>query len=168
MILQKFKLLLSICCNGILVIITDAIVSPSGKLENIFKNLIEGCFSGYERDPSQKRLRPSLKRKFFQATNGTPIHCDADFPPLTPEKVVRLFVQTLAKQKGKYLEYTPLFANLRSHESKPIQVADIIVGAIRTKIQEKEDLEPLKPLFFDKRKLRSYRGRFAKAYYWFA
>lgn len=120
MILQKFKFLLSICCNGILVIITDAIVSPAGKLENIFKNLIEGCFSGYERDPSRKRLRSSLKRKFFQAANGTPIHRDADFPPLTPEKVARLFVQTLAKQKGKYLEYTPLFANLRSHESKPI------------------------------------------------
>jgi hypothetical protein len=165
-ILRNFNLLLSICCRGILVIQTDAIVSPVRKLENIFKNLIEGCFSGYERDPSQKRLRPALKRKFFQLANGTPIHCDADFPPLTPNKVVRLFVQTLAKQEEKYLRYTPLFANLKSHESKPIQVADIIVGAIRTKIQEREGLEPLKPLFFDKRKLRSCRGRFAKAYYW--
>ena len=167
-VLERFELLLSICCNGILVIQTDALIYPIIKLENIFKNLIEGCFSGYERHPTQKHLRPALKRKFFEMANGTPIHCDADFRPLTPDKVVRLFVQTLAKRNGRYLKYTPLFANLRSHESKPIQIADIIVGAIRTKIQEEQDLKLLKPLFFDKRKLKSCPGRFAKAYYWIA
>ena len=169
MVLEKFKLLLSICCKGLLVIKTDALVSPIGKVENIFKNLIEGCFSGYERDPGQKRLRRALKRKFFQLANEIPIHCDTDFRPLTANKAVRLFVQTLAKRKGKYFEkYTPLFANLKSHESKPIQVTDIIVGALRTKIQRGETLEPLQPLFFDSRKMRSCRGRFAEAYYWLA
>lgn len=168
-VLEKFKLLLSICCKGVLIIKTDALISPTAKVENIFKNLIEGCFSGYERDPNQKKLRVALKRRFFQMANENPIHCDTDFRPLTANKAVRLFVQTLAKRKGKCFEkYTPLFANLKSHESKPIQVTDIIVGALRTKIQRGETLAPLQPLFFDSRKMRSCRGRFAKAYYWIA
>lgn len=169
MVLEKFKLFLSICCKGLLIIKTDALISPIGKVENIFKNLIDGCFSGYERDPNQKKLRIALKRKYFQLANETPIHCDTDFRPLTADKAVRLFVQTLAEREGKYFEkYTPLFANLKSHESKPIQITDIIVGALRTKIQHGETLDPLQPLFFDSRKMRSCNGRFAKAYYWIA
>jgi len=167
-VLERFKLLLSISCDAILLIETDAIISPIGKFENVFKNLIEGCFSGYEKDPNQARLRPALKKKFFQLANDVQVHCDKDFPHLASDKAVKLFVQTLAKQNGWYEKYTPLFATLKSHESKPIQLADIIVGAARTKIQNKEPLEPLTPLAFDKRKIASLEGRYAKAYYWFS
>jgi hypothetical protein len=138
-------------------------------MENIFANLIEGCFSGYEGDPTQKNLRPSLKQKFFMATNGVQVHCDSDFTPLTPGKVVRLLVQTLAKQKGGYFEsYTPLFANLHSHESKPIQIADIIAGLVKTKIANEDNQETVKSLPYDLRKLKKYSDNPPKAYFWFA
>jgi len=97
-------------------------------------------------------MRPKLKKKFFQAINGVEIHFDADFRPLTPEKIVRLSVQTLAKKDADYETYTPLFANLHSNESKPIQTADIIAGAIRTMIEHGIPLNALKPLPFDLRK----------------
>ena len=166
--LEKFKLLLPISCDAILLIETNAIISPIGKFENIFKNLIEGCFSGYEKDPTHARLRHALRKKFFQLANDIQVHCDKDFPHLAPDKAVKLFVQTLAKQNGRCEKYTPLFAPLKSHESKPIQVADIIVGVIKTKIQNNEPLDPLIPLAFDKRKIAAYEGRYAKAYYWFS
>jgi len=167
-VLRKFELVLSIFCNAILVIETDAMVSPMDKLQNIFINLIEGCFSGYERDPRQNSLRPSLRRKFFNLSNNIQIHCDADFTPLTPSNVVRYFVQTLAKRNEYSERFVPLFADLKSHESESIQVADIIVGAISTKIQNNEPLNPLINLPFDRRKIKSYKGRSAKVYYFFA
>ncbi len=168
LLLDRFKLALSICCDGLLVIKTNAFIDRRGKTENLFTNLIEGCFSGYEGDPTQKDLRPSLKQKFFKVTNGVQIHCDSDFTPLTPDKIVRLLVQTLAKQdNGHFEDYTPLFANLRSHESKPIQIADIIAGMVKTKIENREAEEILKPLPFDLRKLRKYSDNPPKAYYWF-
>jgi hypothetical protein len=87
---------------------------------------------------------------------------------LTPGKVVRLLVQTLAKQDdGRFEKYTPLFANLRSHESKPIQIADIIAGMVKTIIEEKRTPELLKPLPFDLRKMKKYSDNPPKAYYWF-
>ncbi|MBT0160122.1 hypothetical protein G4O51_09070 [Candidatus Bathyarchaeota archaeon A05DMB-2] len=164
-ILENFNLLLPLCCNALLIIETDAIVSPVGKFENTFKNLIEGCFSGYEREVNK---RTALKRTMFQLANNVPIHCDKDFPHLPSDKAVKLFVQTLAKQNGWYERYTPLYAPLASHESKPIQIADIIAGTIRTKIQQNEALDPLIPLPFDKRKIASCPGKSAKAFYWIA
>lgn len=165
-ILNKFKLILSICCNGLLAIKTNALINRKGKLQNLFKNLIEGCFSGYEKDPNQMNLRPVLKTKFFNMTNRIETHCDADFPPLKPNRIVRLLVQALAKKNGYYESYTPLFADVRSHESKPIQISDIIVGAIRTKIERANSLMPLQPLPFDIRKMRKYKRNPPKAYYW--
>jgi len=168
-LLNKFELTLSICCDGLLVIKTNALNERRGKIENLFKNLIEGCFSGYERDPKQKDLRPNLKRKFFNAVNRVPIHCDADFRPLTPEKVVRLLVQTLAKRDGgRFEEYTPLFANLHSHESQPIQIADLMAGAIKTVIENEKSKELLHLLPFDLRKMKRYSDNPPKAYYWLA
>lgn len=168
-LLNKFKLTLPICCDALLVIKTNAFNDRRGKIENIFTNLIEGCFSGYENEPTQKNLRPALKQKFFSCTNQIQIHCDSDFKPLTPEKVVRLLVQTLAKQKeGHFQSYTPLFANLRSHESKAIQIADIIAGMVKTKIENKEIQDHLKQLPFDLRKMQKYSDDPPKAYYWFA
>jgi len=167
-VLKKFELTLSICCDGLLVIKTNALNDRRGKIENLFTNLIEGCFSGYERDPNQKNLRPNLKRKFFEIVNDVQIHCDADFRPLTPEKVVRLLVQTLAKKdSGQFEDYTPLFANLRSHESKPIQVADIVAGMIKTTIETGISQKSLQQLPFDLRKMKRYSDNPPKAYFWF-
>jgi hypothetical protein len=167
-LLKNFELTLSICCNGLLVIKTNALNERRDKIENLFTNMIEGCFSGYENNPAQKSLRPALKRKFFAAVNCVQTHCDADFRPLTPEKVVRLLVQTLAKRSGgKFEGYTPLFANLRSHESKPIQIADIIVGMVKTCIQNGIPQKMLQPLPFDLRKMKKYSDNPPKAYFWF-
>lgn len=168
-LLSNFELTLSICCDGLLAIKTNALNERRGKIENLFTNLIEGCFSGYEEDPTQKDLRPSLKRKFFNTVNGVQIHCDSDFRPLTPEKVVRLLVQTLAKQTGGHFEdYTPLFANLHSHESKPIQIADIVAGMVKTIIEAETPQGLLQPLPFDLRKMKKYSDDPPKAYFWFA
>jgi hypothetical protein len=167
-LLKKFELTLSICCDGLLVIKTNALNERRGKIGNLFTNLIEGCFSGYERDPGQKNLRPNLKRKFFGIVNRVQIHCDADFRPLTPDKVVRLLVQTLAKRDGnQFEEYTPLFANLRSHESKPIQIADIVAGMIKTIIETGVSQKSLQLLPFDIRKMKRYSDNPPKAYFWF-
>jgi hypothetical protein len=166
-LVKKFNLILTICCDGLLVIKTNALKDRRGKIENLFKNLIEGCFSGYERDPTQRNLRPALKKKFFEAINGVETHCDADFRPLTPEKIVRLLAQTLAKKNaGQFERYTPLFANLRSHESKPIQIADIIAGTVRTLIEQDGSLNPLQPLPFNLCKMKKYSDNPPKAYFW--
>jgi hypothetical protein len=168
-LLKKFDLTLSVCCNGLLVIKTNALNDRRDKIENLFKNLIEGCFSGYEGDPKQKDFRPALKSKFFNTVNGVQIHCDADFRPLTPEKVVRLLVQTLARRDGdKFEEYTPLFANLRSHESKPIQIADIVAGMVKTCVETGIFQKLLQPLPFDLRKMKKYSDDPPKAFFWFA
>lgn len=165
-VLQNFETVLKICCNALLTIITDTLISPPDKLENILTNLIEGCFSGYERMPGQKTLRPALRRKFFSLANATQVHCDCDFLPLTPSKVVRVFVKTLAKRDGQFEDFTPLLASLRSHESKPIQITDVLVGAIRTKMQRNESMDPIKTLPFDKRKIKHYKRRTTNAYFW--
>jgi hypothetical protein len=166
-LLKKFRLILSICSDGLLVIKTNALNDRRGKIENLFKNLIEGCFSGYERDPNQKD-RQNLKRKFFEIVNKVQIHCDADFRPLTPDRVVRLLVQTLAKKDGDQFEqYTPLFANLHSHESKPIQITDILAGMIKTAIGTGASQKSLQQLPFDLRKLKRYSDNPPKAYFWF-
>lgn len=168
-LLRKFRLLLPICCDALLVIRTNALNDRRDKIDNLFRNLVEGCFSGYEKDPVQGGLRPALKCRFFQKVNNVPIHCDADFRPLTQDKIVRLLVQALARKNGGQFEtYTPLFANLRSHESKPIQIADIFAGLVKTIIKEEGTLAPIQLLPFDLRKMRKYSDRPPKAYFWFA
>ena len=163
--LDKCELTLSICCDSLLVIRTNALNERRGKIENLFTNLIEGCFSGYERDPKQKDLRPSLKRKFFNTVNRVQIHCDADFRPLTPEKIVRLLVQTLAKQDGGHFEeYTPLFANLHSHAYPNCRYYR---RHDKDKIETEESQELLQPLPFDLRKMKKYSDNPPKAYFWF-
>lgn len=168
-VLENWQLFLNVNCDAAIIIETDALISPLDKLDNIFKNLVEGCFSGYENHPKQKTLRSSLRRKFFSLANRIPVHCDTDLSPLTADKTVRLLIQTLAKRnQNSFEEYMPSFAILKSHESKPIQVTDIIVGALRTKIQNNDSLHPFNVLPFDRRKLKKCRGRFARAYYWTA
>ena len=38
---------------------------------------------------------------------------------------------------------------------------------IRTKLSNDESVEPLKPLYFDARKMKKYKGNLPKVYYWF-
>lgn len=166
---ENFRLTLSICCDALLVMKTNALNDRRDKIENLFTNLVEGCFSGYEKDPTQRSLRPALRKRFFEKVNNVQTHCDADFRPLTPDKVVRLLVQTLAKKDGGQFEtYTPLFANLGSHESKPIQITDIIAGMVKTAIERNLPLEPLQLLPFDLRKMKRYCDHPPKAYFWFS
>jgi len=164
-IMEKFEYFMRISFNALVLVETDALISPTMKIENIFRNLVEGCFSGYRRDPRQASFRPALCRKLFNLANNVPIHCDADFRGLRCDHAVRLFVQTLAKKNDFYEPYTPLYAASRSYESKPIQLADILVGAFRTKIQENKPLSPMARLPFDSRKMAKVK-RYAKAYYW--
>lgn len=169
---KNFNLLLNISCCGLLVIETNILISPVGSLIYGFRDLIEGCFTGYEKMPSQPReVREGFRQKFFSMCNNTPIHCDADFRPLTPDKIVRLLVGTLSKRDKRIQDYTPLYVTLKSEESSPIQIADIIAGAIGTKIRNnQEPPTPLAHLFFDNRKINRKarkKGKFAKAYYWF-
>ena len=160
-VLARFPTFLQISCDALLVIKTDALVSPSGKRENILTNLIDGCFSGHE--DMEDSLKSSLRRHLYALTNRTPIHCDADFAPLTPLQMATTYVKRLGQ--GLSPNPTPTFVNLRSHESRPIQVADILVGAIRTRLAEAKP-DPLVILRFDHRKLKRQKGKTASAYCW--
>jgi len=161
-VLNSFSTFLQIACNALLVIKTDAFISPLGKLENIFSNLVDGCFSGYE--TTEGKHRYSLRKSLYAITNKVPIHCDADFGPLKPLQVATIYVKRLGI--GLQPDPTPTFANLRSHQSQPIQVADILVGAIRTKLQQGDTLPLLKTLKFDKRKIRKQKGKTVSAWFW--
>ncbi len=160
---------------------TNALVSPIEKVTNVFTKLISGCFSGYERwTPSgyvsevpPKTSRLVLKEKFFELANNTPIHCDADFSPLSADKIVRLFVEKLAQRDNRTYNFTPLYVGLRSHESESIQLADVITGYIRSRIQNGEKPPAnLTSLPFDLHlKPSSYKKegippKTAKSYYW--
>jgi len=168
LLLDNFELALAICCDCLLVIKSDIFFGRKGKMDTIFVNLVDGCFSGFESVPSQAEFRANLKQRLFKATNRAEVHCDDDFAPLAPAKVVRLLVKTLAKQKqrGYFESYTPLFATLYSHESTSIQIADLIAGMVKSKIDNKE-FNVLKPLPFDARKLNKSFKAMPKAYFWF-
>ncbi len=158
-VIQNLSTLLSISCNALLVIKTSALISPAEKKDDIFIKLISGCFSGYESvlGESREKMRESL----FGLTNNTPVHCDADFSPLTTDKIVRILVRTLSAGQS----FIPLHVGLKSEESHPIQVADVICGAVKTMIMDKIGLvSGLNPVPFDN-KLRG-EGKDAKAYYW--
>jgi hypothetical protein len=166
LLLDNFEMVLSVCCDCLLVLKTSVFIDRRGYRENIFVNLMRGCFSGFETDPIKSTLRAGLRQRFFRAINGVAVHCDDDFASLRPETVVRLLVQTLANQRGDSFEnYTPLTAHLHSHESKPIQIADIIAGMVKTKLENK-DTALLEPLPFDPRKLTNYSGHLPKVYFW--
>ena len=164
-LLDNFERVLAVCCDCLLVLKTNVFLDRRGKIETVFANLVDGCFSGFESVPLQADFRTGLRRRFFRAVDGVAIHCDDDFSPLNPDKVVRSLVKTLAKQRRGYFEdYMPLFAPLFSHESKSIQIADIIAGVVKTMIETKGS-ELLRPLPFDARKLAVYSD-LPKAYFW--
>jgi hypothetical protein len=133
---------------------------------NKLTNLVEGCFSGYERTEGEKRKQ--LRSLFYSLINNTPVHCDPDFTPVSPEDVVRTLVRQLAKTDSGFDRFTPMNVPLRSHGSTPIQIADLLVGAIRELGVQGLSIQPFENLWFDKRKIRNWKGSSAKAAYFAA
>ena len=171
-ILHNFEIFLNIISCGLIIIRTNTLKSPVIQPLSAFTNLVEGCFSDYEKMPSQPiEIRETIRQRFFSMCNNTPIHCDDDFGPLQPSKIARALVMRLSVKNGLIQNFTPLYAPLKSEESTPIQVTDIIAGAVGMKINKKENPpSPLSHLFFDGRKINKKgrdAGKFAKAHYWF-
>lgn len=157
---EHLPALLEMSADAILIVKTNALVSPEEKLVDIFVKLVDGSFSGYEGMQNGK-LRAELKNEFFELTNETPIHCDADFSPLSTDKIVRQLVKTLAGDRS----FTPFHVGLRSEESHPIQITDIICGATKTLIEENRESEArLKQIPFNN-KLKG-KDKDAKVFYW--
>jgi len=163
---EKLEFFLNFFHEAVLILHTNAFIGLKAKHSNVFANLINGCFTGYEYLREQRR---GLRDEFFKLVNGKPVHCDADFRPLMPNNIVRLLAQALATQNGKVARpFAPLYAPLKSQESKPIQLADLIAGSVAQQIrQEGHPQEIFAQLFFDKRKIKHLaKEKFAKAYYW--
>ena len=105
---ENLDLFLNVVSCGLLAIHTNLLVSPIGSRVYAFRDLIEGCFSGFEKQP--KNVREEFRQRFFSMCNNIPIHCDADFRPLTSDKIARLLVSTLSKKNDKIQEFVPLHA----------------------------------------------------------
>lgn len=167
-LINNFETILKMSCDGAIIIHTN--FEEHFKMNtNIFINIINGCFTGYSLNPTQNISdRKNIRSRCFTLSNNVPCHCDSDFLPLRPVRIVRLLVRTLSTYPSKC---TPLYASLTSEESEPIQVTDIIAGIMSQKLSD--DIIPPKPfshLFFNDKKLSyKYRkaGVYVKAYYWF-
>ena len=159
----RFNEVVSLCCDAALIIKTNVLSGVKSHASDRIINLVDGCFSGYENTVGQKRKL--LRARFFRMLNNKPVHCDPDFSPLSPGEVVRLLVRRLSKEDGQFAESTPLVAELRSHESQTIQVADVLVGATRKLLQEGKTVPYLHRLHFDLRRIRSYPKTTAHCYY---
>ena len=101
-----------------------------------------------------------LQRDLFKLSNEIAIHCDADFQPLTPSKIVKQFVKILAGEN----EYVPSHAVKDSHESIPIQITDILCGALKELIISKSGL--MIPWEFDNKLKSKSTKKNAKCYFW--
>ncbi len=158
-VVKNLATLFEMSLNALLIIKTNALVRPEEKLTDAFIKVVSGSFSGYERMQGDFRLK--LREGFFSLTNETPIHCDADFSPMPTDKVVRQLVKTLAGS----MPFTPLHVGLKSEESHPIQVADLICGVAKSLISERRQSRAgLSQIPFDN-KLKG-KGKTAKVYYW--
>jgi len=128
---KTLSILLKISCRAVLLLDTDILnmrnLKKIDKATNIFTKILDGCFTGGR--PEQTVWRNRFRKQLFNFANGVKIHCDDDFG-LAPQKVVNKFIRTLSKN-GEFGVPEPIYAVLKSHDSVPIQVADIIVGACR-------------------------------------
>jgi len=165
-VLSRFEEFVRICCEAGLLIETDVLSKGKAHFRDRLTNLVEGCFSGYQN--SQGKARADLRAFFFSLINNTPVHCDSDFHPLATEDVVRTLVRQLAKVDSHFQSFAPVNVALRSHESLTIQIADILVGAIKELRKNKLSVEPFKQLSFDMRKIRHFNSSFAKSAYFVA
>lgn len=155
---QNLEYILGMSCEFVMILKTNALKQPEEKLVDIFTKLIEGCFSNYE---YKLESRLKLRNKIFKLANDIPIHCDADFSPLTPDKIVKQFVKILSSEN----EHMPLHAEKDSHESEPIQVADILCGILKECIINKKRDNLISWEFHNKLKSQT-KERHAKCYYW--
>ncbi len=169
---DNLERVLNISCRGVLAINTNLINSGNRLTHNQMAGLIDGCFSGYDNDPTQnQQMRQVFRERFFGYGDGIPTHCDPDFQKLDPSDIVRILVRQLSYKYGSTRECTPAYATLQSHESLPIQLADVLVGCISRKIMNGESPPmPLDHLFFDTRRISRKdrrKGRVARGFYWF-
>ena len=157
-----FKTCLAVCAEAALVIETDALTRAKGHYKTRIENLVEGCFSGYEKTEGQRRA--TLRGAFFSLINNTQVHCDPDFHPLSSEEVVRILVRQLAKSNSFSHPFVPVNVPLKSHESHTIQIADILIGAFKELRKGGQQVDPFARLNFDKRKIRRF-GSVARVSY---
>lgn len=155
---QEIESILGMSAEFIFMIKTNALDNPVEKAIDIFIKLIEGCFSNYEHK-SADRLK--MRNKLFKLANEVQIHCDADFDPLGPDKIVKQFVKILSFDN----EHTPLHAEKDSHESEPIQVTDILCGALKDRIIHRQH-EGLTPWEFHNKLKSDGIKKDAKCYFW--
>lgn len=171
MIHQNIEVILNLSCKAVFIVNTNFINILRKMNTNNFINMIDGCFTGYNKDPVQNiNFRRELRHKFFECINNTPTHCDPDFLSIRPERIVRLLVRLLSKYNDEPQPNVPLYALLTSEESEPIQISDLLAGVINMKISNEENPpHPFSQLFFNTKKLsKKYReaGVFIKAYFW--
>jgi len=162
-IISRFEECVGVCCQAALLIKTDVLSGAKSHIRDRIANLIDGCFGGYEKTGAENRRL--IRSRLFQMVNDRPVHCDPDFSPLSPGEVVRVILRRLSKQNGDFTECIPLVAQLHSHESRPIQIADILVGASAKLLSEGKPIVPLNRMRFDARKIRSYPRTKAECFY---
>lgn len=170
-IINKLNTLLNVSCKAFFAINSTFIQSKNHFTRNQFTGLIEGCFTGYEQYPRQNSVqRQALRRMFFKLCDGNGIHCDPDFGSLQPNILVRFLVRNLSRINNRVQDCTPSYVTLKSHESEPIQLADIIAGALSDQILYGQIPPiPSNHLYFNEKQIsRKDRknGHRAKSYYW--
>jgi hypothetical protein len=154
-----------------MVIDTNLVNSDNHLTKNQLIAMLDGCFTGYANNPDQNAaFRTTLRNNFFQLIDNVQCHCDPDFQSIKPPELVRTLVRILSKRGGKIQQCTPLYAPLRSPESQPIQLTDLIAGSIKTNLVPEADPPlSLKRLYFDERHLSTSdqrRGIYVRAYHW--
>lgn len=170
-LITKINTLLNISCKALFVINTNFINSTNRLTNNQIIGLIQGCFTGYENNPTQNaEYRQKLRRYFFNLCDSVPFHCDPDFGRIKPDNIVRLVVRNLSRIGGRIQPCTPTHTTLKSHESTSIQLADLTAGAFSTQIEWATIPPfPTKHLLFNDKWISrkdKKKGRGAKAYYW--
>lgn len=149
---------LGMSAQFVLMMKTNALDCSDEKIIDVFIKLIDGWFSNYDYKYNE---RQGLRSKLFEFANETQIHCDADFQPLGPDKIVKQFVKILSNED----EHTPLHAEKDSHESQPIQVTDILCGILKDRITNREH-KGLTPWEFHNKLKSDSKQRDAKCYLW--
>ena len=155
---EKIETILKMSCSMILMIKTNALHKNDEKIADIFVKLIYGWFTNYDYKSDARIL---LRKELFKLSNQTPIHCDSDFQPLTPVKIVKQFVKILSD--GNF--YEPSYVVKDSHESEPIQIADILCGVLKQHIIEKNESILVPWEFHNKLKSKNSK-KDAKCYFW--
>lgn len=155
---DELENILKMSCKCVIMIKTNALICPDEKIIDVYVKLIQGLFSNYNHLSSQ---RLALKSLLFKLSNEIPVHCDADFSPLSTDKIVKQFVKNLADSS----DFTPLHAQKDSHESQPIQVTDILCGALKKHIIDK-NRKFLQPWEFENKLKSSQQNKEAKCYLW--